>query len=386
MTGNPDPGKKGGGRRLKITLLAILTLLVFTVGTGYVYLNSLMGKMDIETLEKTDEALGIGEDIETHLSDAPLIPPPEIEGDVDPETETAAQPEIVEVAGQSGNTEEKEVEASDVNEKEVIVLPKTEEKTVQPELPQLNNKSAGITNIALYGIDAPEGLFGRSDTIMILTLDTVHDKIKLTSIVRDSYVYIPGKGMDKIAHAYAYGGAQLALRTLNSNFQLGIKDFITVNFTTLPKIIDIIGGIPIKVTSAEAAHIPGIETAGTYTLTGKQALAFSRIRKIDNDFERSRRQRDVMNAVFSKMLSTSPGSYPRIMSQIFPLLRTSMSSGSMIRLATSAAANGIRRVEQMRFPQASLSSGQRINDRYYYVFDRTKTLYNINSYIFHDSK
>lgn len=368
---NADSGKKRSGRRLKITLLVILSLLTFTVGFGYLYLNSLMGKMDTETIEKTDEALGIGEQIEEHISDTPITPPPEVEKEE--ETDGLA------AAGQIDNPEKPE----EVKPDEAIKLPENDKAS---EMPVINRNVSGITNIALYGVDAPEGMFGRSDTIMILTIDTVHDKIKLTSIVRDSYVYIPGKGMDKITHAYAYGGAQLALRTLNANFQLGIKDFITVNFTTLPKIIDILGGVPIKVTSAEASRVSGLKGGGTYTLSGKQALEFSRIRAIDNDFERSRRQRDIMNAVFSKMLSTSPTSYPRILSQIFPLLKTSMSSGSMIRLAGTVASNGISRVEQMRFPQASLSSGQTINSRYYYVFNRSQTLYNINNYIFNDSK
>lgn len=371
MGANADSSKKQGSRRLKITLLVILTLLILTAGFGYLYLSNLMGKMDIETIEKTDEALGIGEQIEEHISDTPITPPPEVEKEEDTDTNL--------VVGMTDNTEKTE----EVDPTEGVKLPENDNVT---EMSVINSNVSGITSIALYGVDAPEGMFGRSDTIMILTVDTVHDKIKLTSIVRDSYVYIPGKGMDKITHAYAYGGAQLALRTLNANFQLGIKDFITVNFTTLPKIIDILGGVQIKVTSAEASRVSGLKNGGTYTLSGKQALEFSRIRAIDNDFERSRRQRDIMDAVFNKMLSTSIASYPRILGQIFPLLKTSMSSGSMIRLASTVASNGISRVEQMRFPQASLSLGQRINNRYYYVFNRSQTLYNINNYIFNDSK
>lgn len=378
---NLDPGKKKSGRRLKITLLALLSLLIFTTGLGYLYLNSLMGKMETERIEKTDEALGIGEKIEEHISDTPITPPPEVESEDDGDA--------LAVAGKTDNANaasEQTDNAGKTEEPDPVEVIKLPEEDNGSEMPVINKNVSGITNIALYGVDAPEGMFGRSDTIMILTIDTVHDKIKLTSIVRDSYVYIPGKGMDKLTHAYAYGGAQLALRTLNANFQLGIKDFITVNFTTLPKVIDILGGVRIRVTNAEAERVSGLKEGGTYTLNGKQALEFSRIRAIDNDFERSRRQRDIMNAVFSKMLSASPASYPRIMGQIFPLLKTSMSSGSMIRLAGTVASNGISRVEQMRFPEASLSSGQRINNRYYYVFNRSKTLYNINNYIFNDSK
>lgn len=373
MADNPNTTKRKSSR-FKATLLIFLSLILVIAGAGYVYLNSLLGKMEQEVINTSDEALGIGESIEEHLAKPPVIPPPEVEG----EAEVPADEGIIDVIEVNGQSPYPEGETSKDSE-----IPAA---NVTTELPNLNRSVAGITNIALYGIDAPEGIFGRSDTIMILTVDTVHDKIKLTSIVRDAYVYIPGKGMDKITHAYAYGGAQLALRTLNANFQLGIKDFITVNFTTMPKVIDIIGGITLSVTDKEASRISGIDRAGTYTFSGSQALAFARLRSIDNDFERSRRQRDVMNAVFSKMLSISAGSYPRIMGQIFPLLRTSLNSGEMIRLAGSAASNGIRKVEQMRFPQASVSSGQRINNRYYYVFDRSQTLLNIHNYLYNDSR
>lgn len=100
-----------------------------------------------------------------------------------------------------------------------------------------------IKNIALFGIDAPKGKAGRSDAIMILTLDEEHKVMKLTSIMRDSYVDIPGHGDDKITHAYAFGGPELAMKTLNENFKVNVEDFMAVNFTSLPEIIDKLGGV-----------------------------------------------------------------------------------------------------------------------------------------------
>ncbi|MDU7887135.1 MAG: LCP family protein, partial [Clostridium perfringens] len=99
------------------------------------------------------------------------------------------------------------------------------------------SKYDGIANIALFGIDAPEGTAGRSDAIMIATVDKIHNKLKLTSIMRDSYVDIQGHGKDKINHAYSFGGHELALKSLNDNFDLNLKDFATVNFSSLSKII-----------------------------------------------------------------------------------------------------------------------------------------------------
>lgn len=136
-----------------------------------------------------------------------------------------------------------------------------------------------IKNIALLGIDSrDDDLVGRSDSIMILTLDSVHNKIKLTSIMRDSYVNIDGHGMDKINHAYAFGGAELSLKTLNESFDLNISEVMVVNFTSLVNIIDKIGGVNINITYEDASHISGISSPGKYLLNGNQVLAYSRIR------------------------------------------------------------------------------------------------------------
>ena len=94
---------------------------------------------------------------------------------------------------------------------------------------------------------------------------------------------------DKINHAYAFGGPQLAIKTLNENFNLNIEDFVAVNFDSLPEIIDMIGGVTVDITSEEVSHIPGISSAGTYNLNGAQALSYSRIRyATGGDYVRTR--------------------------------------------------------------------------------------------------
>lgn len=250
------------------------------------------------------------------------------------------------------------------------------------------NQVNGITNIVFYGIDSFDGKTGRSDAIMIVTIDENTKKIKLTSIPRDSYVNIPGRGMDKINHAYSFGGPQLALKTLNSNFGLDIKYFATVDFSSLPKIIDSIGGIALTVTTSEAGtgEIPGISTAGTYNMTGKQALGFSRIRKVDSDFERGRRQRDVIQAIMNKMFTKSLASYPGTLSNVLPLISTNMSSGEMLALSTDVVTKNIKTFEQARYPLEDMGKGQLINKIYYYVFDIEATKDLIGKYIYLDQK
>lgn len=248
------------------------------------------------------------------------------------------------------------------------------------------NSTFGITNIVLYGLDSEDDIGSRSDTIMIITIDNIHGKTKLSSIIRDSYVNIPGYGMDKINHAYSYGGPQLALQTLNSNFNLDIKYFTTVNFESMPKVIDCLGGIDLELMPEEAKEIPKMEgnPKGTYHLTGSQALAFSRIRKIDSDFERSRRQRDVMSQIIKKLFSQNLLDYPEVMSSIMPLVTTNLPSYKILELGTTMLIRQTKTTEQARFPLLSLSGGQNINGIYYYVFDIEKNKEIINNYIYNN--
>ncbi|MRR18517.1 MAG: LytR family transcriptional regulator, partial [Deltaproteobacteria bacterium] len=123
-----------------------------------------------------------------------------------------------------------------------------------------------------------------------------------------------------------------------------------------------------------------------YNLTGSQALVFSRLRKTDSDIERSRRQRDVVEAAIRKLFGQPLASYPGIMKEIFPQLKTNMTSGEMLSLGVNAAMNDIRSIEQMRYPTSAYGKGSMINGNYYFVFDRAATLRQIGEYIYLDKK
>lgn len=327
--------KKKKRRGLKIALLMFLAIFLFSTGMGYAYVKNLLDSTIQEDIPTTDKELGIGD---------------------------------------------KEFEFEDTN----VNFPGKGEEDEDDDLLHYYEDAKGITNIALFGIDAPLGEKGRSDAIMIVTIDKNTKKIKLSSIIRDSYVNIPGHGMDKINHAYAFGGPELALRTLNKNFHLDLRNFAAVNFTTLPKIINTIGGVNIKVTNAEATQIPGINSAGTYNLNGDQALAYTRIRKVDSDFVRAERQRTVIQAIISKTLEKPLTSYPGILSEVLPLITTNMNSNDILNLATSVVTNGIKNLEQNRFPEENYSEGQTIKGIYYYVFNRGKAVNSIGQYIYQD--
>lgn len=252
---------------------------------------------------------------------------------------------------------------------------------------KISEYKSDVTNIALFGIDATEGNEGRSDSIIIATIDATHNKLKLTSIMRDSFVTISSRGQDKINHAYAFGGPQLAIKTLNENFDLNIEDFVAVNFTTMPKIIDKLGGVTINITSEEVSHIPGIYSAGTYNLTGQQALAYSRIRYASGgDYVRTDRQRTVLNKVFEKLLATNVTKYPSILSEVLPMLKTSLEYSEILDLGNKVLKMGVTNLEQERFPKDGYSQGQTMSGVYYLTFDKEQTVKQLHDYIFEDVK
>lgn len=192
-------------------------------------------------------------------------------------------------------------------------------------------------NIAIFGLDSRDNSFSnsRSDCIIIVSINKKTNDVKLTSVYRDTYVDIEGHGLDKITHAYAYGGPELAINTLNKNLDLNITEFVTVNFDTVETIVDSIGGITLTITDSEASQI-GFSSGGTYTLDGKEALAYSRIRKIDSDYQRTERMRTVLEAVFNKVKKQELAEISNFVDMVLPHISTNMSTNSIISLVPSA--------------------------------------------------
>ena len=210
-----------------------------------------------------------------------------------------------------------------------------------------------IKNIALFGVDTrdSESNEGRSDAIMIMSINKRTGQINLISVLRDSYVAIDGYGSTKINAAYAYGGATLAVKTLNQNFDLDITDYITVNFAELAQIIDATGGVTIKITASEAEQInKNLDDAAkadmttqeieyvtvadqTVTLNGDQAVAYSRIRKIDSDNVRASRQQTVLSALLNNIKNMSVLEYPSFIHEFMSVSESSLTTSEFVSLA-----------------------------------------------------
>ena len=208
----------------------------------------------------------------------------------------------------------------------------------------------GIRNILLVGVDARPGeTSSRSDTIIVLTLDG-SGGIRLTSFLRDMYVSIPGHGNNRINTAWVFGGFALLRQTLIDNFGLTVDEYVCVDLTLLTEMIDEIGGLTLTVTSEkQLAAINGVidgynyqfhleansdflTHTGEQLMNGKQAQAYARYRRGESDFERTQRQREVLQKVFDKIKGLSVIELSRLAGVAMKKMETNISLSGIISL------------------------------------------------------
>lgn len=259
--------------------------------------------------------------------------------------------------------------------------------------------SKDVINIALYGLDTyTENGIGRSDAIMILTVDKKHNKIKMTSIARDSYVYIDNKhGKDKITHAYVYKskladgteikGPELAVRVLNQNFNLDITDYVTVRFIQLANIIDALGGVYVDVNAQERDVINNVcvpsfaeegitckpvTKTGYQLLDGLQAVSYSRDRTTGSDIDRTNRQKEVLTAIFEQVKKKGLTKLNKLVDIGVSNCETSLQNKEIIELATWALTSSPT-IESYTLPDKDCNpkhgNDALINGVWYYIYD-----------------
>ncbi|WMI81059.1 LCP family protein [Anaerotignum sp. MB30-C6] len=252
--------------------------------------------------------------------------------------------------------------------------------------------SQKIMNIALFGVDSQnEENKGRSDAIMIASVNGKTGKIKLISIARDTYVDVKDHGKTRINHAYAYGGPELAIQTINESFGLDITDYVSVNFDSLADVIDEMGGIELEVTEAERQQINNyllkgekLQESGLVHLTGPQAVSYSRIRKIGGDVMRGQRQRKVLECLFQKALEINPLAYPSYVRKFSPMVETSLSNDEILKVGSVGMKGGLM-LEQAGLPNENIESdGVTIGGAWYFVYDLNQAADMIEKFIYHD--
>ncbi len=251
--------------------------------------------------------------------------------------------------------------------------------------------SKDIINILLIGEEAmADSDRGRSDVMMVLTINQKYDRLVLTSFLRDSYVTPPGYSYgSKMNEVYKKGGPSLLVSTIEQNFQIQIDGYARVNFQSFEEIIDLLGGVEIELTEEEANYLNRTNyisdkknrnvVPGVQTLNGNQALGYSRIRYVKgingerDDFGRTNRQRTVINAIFSKYKSKGLIELVTVTNKILPHITTNMTKTDILSyLACAAGMLGSSDLETFRVPMDNAYSGQRINGKAVLVIDFEK--------------
>lgn len=239
-----------------------------------------------------------------------------------------------------------------------------------------------VKNVLVIGTDTrdPSEERGRSDSMILVSMNSRTKEITMTSFMRDVYVEIPNNGYGKLNAAYSYGGQELLMDTLEENYDISIDDYVMITFAACAKMIDAVGGVKLELSDDEAQAVNEIlisevneimgddreddllSSGGTLTLDGKQALSYSRIRYVGNaDFERTERQRMVMQQVMQKA-TKNPFRLASICMSALPEMTTNLSAGELygyavttpLKLATSD-------LKQQRIPEDGTFSGVNID-------------------------
>lgn len=203
-------------------------------------------------------------------------------------------------------------------------------------------RSSSVTNILLLGVDArnpKDDTASRSDSMMLISIDKAHNCIKMVSFLRDTWVYIPCiDKKQRLNAACQYDGYNGVVDTIEYNFGIDIDGYVVADFEMFKVLVDSIGGVEVEVSEKEAKEVTSHKgrygnvklDAGKYKLTGEQALAYCRIRKIDTDFMRAYRQRTVMQAILKSVKSANPIKLVSMASKAAPYIETNLSKAKII--------------------------------------------------------
>ena len=266
----------------------------------------------------------------------------------------------------------------------------------------------GITNILLVGTDGEYiEKWNRSDSMMVVTIDSKNKDIRISSIARDTYVDIPGYSTEKLTHAYAYEGIDLLREVFKVNFNLDIDKYIAVNFVSFMDIMDELGGVEVNVEEKDIKEINKyidacygyyknkdekdkeyITKSGVQRLNGYQALAFSRIRYTDSAFARDNRHREVAESVYKEFAQKGVETYKKCAEIILNNTKTNISPMEMMNLAYTVLKINDKDIDQFQFPLEEYRNGHIINKQKGWVleWDKEPNLEAWHKFIFGEEK
>lgn len=257
------------------------------------------------------------------------------------------------------------------------------------QLPIMDDKD--VLNILLIGSDTRiKGQAGRSDAIILVSINKKKEIITLTSILRDIYLKIPGRSKNRINSAYAYGGANLLMDTIEQNFNIKVDRYVSVDFESFVKVIDGIGGIEVEVTQQEIKVIneflseaDQLTNEGTQLLNGNQTLAFARNRQVGNsDFSRTARQRAVIENIYNKVKKQNIFEISKLLNIILPQVTTNMTKKELFALMLSSPSYAKYDIQQWSVPMKGSYSNLRIDGMAVLALDFEKNIEELHSRIY----
>ena len=239
--------------------------------------------------------------------------------------------------------------------------------------------------VVLLGIDTEEGNAGRSDAILLASIDRENNQIRLCSVARDSRVEIEGYGQRKLNAAYAYGGGELTVQTLNENFGLQLASYVAVNFSGMADIVDQLGGVDVELSEGELSYLgsagQGLSAGTSVRLNGKQAVAYSRIRYLDNDDVRTSRQREVLEGLLNQVRDLDEQECLVLMDRLLEQCTTNLSQAQLAALLAQLTPKDTI-IRQYAIPSnRTAAEGQTIDGAWYYVYDTRKAGKEIRSFL-----
>lgn len=273
----------------------ILLLLLILAAAGFIYINSMLNKID-----------------RTEITGNPSLPEDEV-------------------------YEETTIDVTDSVEH---MSEAVEDFSQAQEIDPL--ESANIDNILLIGSDRRSTAEnGRSDAMILVTLNYDTNKIHLTSFMRAMYVCIPrsdGEVWGMLNAAYSWGGPNLLVETIENNFRIDIDQYVIVDFSSFEQVVDALGGVEVNLSESEALYLRWEIRNKTYPtgdvhLNGKEALVYSRIRYFDNDFVRTSRQREVIEALIEKAKGADFSTLLNTAEMLLPMVNTNLTNGEIFGYA-----------------------------------------------------
>ena len=208
--------------------------------------------------------------------------------------------------------------------------------------------SKNVINVLLIGEDSDDGSH-RSDSMILASVNRTTKKITLCSFLRDSYSYMDINGSeryDKTNHAYCWAGPSKVMEVLSDNYKVKIDHYVSIDFNSFKKVIDLLGGVSVPITESEArymnrtTHFNDFTAGDNVLLDGEHALIYSRIRKLDSEMDRTGRQRNVISSVVKNMKASSLSDLNKVIETFLPYVTTNYKTSEILSLGTQALSEG----------------------------------------------